>query len=229
MEDALPWAWQALRPIYTDGSVVNEAAGLRQELALPAMPSIPADVYAGLGLGPDDLVVIRRVLAAYDHTNAMAVLALTALRARLDGRVPQDATAAGPMPTPGTPRIPLPKLLDLAEMPPGIAAIVTELNGFGEHVSPSRTLAVLSVLRLATAGPAGQGRPPRHRDRAGPTCCPCAGRPVVGPPDRFHGAAATGAGCTDQRGARAVRRRRHCQNAGDLRVPAPCHGLGGKT
>jgi hypothetical protein len=130
MEGALPWAWQALRPHYTDGSIVNEAAGLRQELALPAMPSIPAEVYAGLGLGSDDLVVIRRVLAAYDQTNAMAVLALTALSARLDGRVPRDATAAGSMPMPGTPQIPLPKLLDMAEMPPATAAIVTELNGF---------------------------------------------------------------------------------------------------
>lgn len=37
MEGALPWAWQALRPLYTDGSIVNEAAGLRQEVALPAI------------------------------------------------------------------------------------------------------------------------------------------------------------------------------------------------
>ena len=91
MEGALPWTWRALRPLYTDGSVVNEAAGLRKELVLPAMPPIPVEVYAGLGLGPDDLRTIRHVLAAYDHTNAMAVLALTALRARLDGRVPENA------------------------------------------------------------------------------------------------------------------------------------------
>lgn len=131
MEGALPWTWRALRPLYTDGSVVNEAAGLRKELVLPAMPPIPMEVYAGLGLGPDDLRIIRRVLAAYDHTNAMAVLALTALRARLDGRVPENAKAAGSMPVPGAARITLPKLLDLAEMRPETAAIVTELNGFG--------------------------------------------------------------------------------------------------
>lgn len=130
-DGALPWAWQALRPLYVDGSLVNEAAGLRQELALPAMPPIPVEVYAGLGLRPDELMVIQRVLAAYDYTNAMAVLALTALRGRLDGRVPRDVTAAGSMPVPSAPRLPLPKLLDLAEMRPETAALVTALNGFG--------------------------------------------------------------------------------------------------
>jgi hypothetical protein len=168
MEGALPWAWQALRPLYTDGSIVNEAAGLRQELALPATPSIPAEVCAGLGLGLDDLVIIRRVLAAYDHTNAMAVLALTALSARLDGRVPQDVTAAGSMPMPGMPRIPLPKLLDLAEIPPATAAIVTELNGFGTRrpgavlASMYRHLAhwpsYLSIAWLLLAPLDGDGR-----------------------------------------------------------------------
>jgi hypothetical protein len=89
------------------------------------------EVYAGLGLRPDELTVITRVLAAYDHTNAMAVLALSALRALLDGRVPEDTTAAGSMPMPDEPRIPLPRLLDLAEMRPETAAIVTALNEFG--------------------------------------------------------------------------------------------------
>jgi hypothetical protein len=130
-EGALPWTWQALRPLYADGSIATQASGLRQELALPAMPSIPAPLFAGLGLGPDDMLTIRRVLSAYDHTNAMAVLALTALRAWLDGRVPQDATAALATPVPGAPRIPLPKLLDLNEMSPDTAALVTELNSFG--------------------------------------------------------------------------------------------------
>lgn len=131
MDGALPWAWRTLRPFYTDGSVLNEAAELRKGLALPPMPPVPVQVYTALGLGPDELMVIRRVLAAYDHTNAMAVLALTALRARLDGRVPANAMAAESVPVHDAVRIPLPKLLDLTEMPPETAAIVTALNGFG--------------------------------------------------------------------------------------------------
>src|ERR1700679_1804955 len=43
MEGALPWAWSALRPLYVDGSVIHEATALHKALALPPMPSIPAE------------------------------------------------------------------------------------------------------------------------------------------------------------------------------------------
>ena len=140
IEGALPWAWRALRPLYCDGSVVGEAAGLRRELALPRMPPIQVEVFAGLGLRPDDLGIIRGVLAAYDHTNAMAMVALTALRARLDTHTPRDAKAAEPMTVAAAPRIPLPKLLDLTDMRPETAALVIALNGIGAR-RPSAVLA----------------------------------------------------------------------------------------
>ena len=50
------------------------------------VPLVPADVFTGLGLRPDDLAANSGVLAVCDHTNAMAVVALTALPARLGGR-----------------------------------------------------------------------------------------------------------------------------------------------
>ncbi len=132
IDGALPWAWGTLRPLYTDGSVISEATALHKELALPPMPVIPAEVFAGLALSPEDLAAIRGVLAAYDHTNAMAAVALTALRARLDGRTPHDpAAAAEAAPVAAAAQIGLPKLLDLADMQAGTAALVTALNGFG--------------------------------------------------------------------------------------------------
>jgi hypothetical protein len=130
MEGALPWALSALRPLYVDGSVIHEATALHKALALPPMPSIPAEVFVGLALRPHDMTAIR-VLAAYDHTNAMAAVALIALRARLDGRTPHDAAAAEPAPVAAAARIGLPKLLDLTDMQAGTAALVTALNGFG--------------------------------------------------------------------------------------------------
>jgi hypothetical protein len=131
MEGALPWAWWALRPLYVDGSVIHEATALHKALTLPPMPSIPAEVFVGLGLRPHDMAAIRGVLAAYDHTNAMAAVALTALRARLDGRTPHDAATAEPAPVATAERIGLPKLLNLTEMQAGTAVLVTALNGFG--------------------------------------------------------------------------------------------------
>jgi hypothetical protein len=131
MEGALPWAWWALRPLYVDGSVIHEATALHKALALPPMPSIPAEVFVGLGLRPHDMTAIRGVLAAYDRTNAMAAVALTALRARLDGRTPYDPAAAEPAPVAAAGLIGLPKLLNLTDMQTGTAALVTALNGFG--------------------------------------------------------------------------------------------------
>ncbi len=176
MDGALPWAWRALRPLYVDGSVIHEATALHKELALPPMPSIPAEVFAGLGLRPHDIAAIRDVLAAYDHTNAMAAVALTALRARLDGRTPHDSAAAEPMPMAATPRIGLPRLLNLADMQPETAALVTALNGFGTRrpgamlASMYRHLAhwpcYLSLAWLLLAPLDGDGRLAVAIDRA---------------------------------------------------------------
>jgi hypothetical protein len=131
MDGALPWAWQAVRPLYADGSVIGQATALRRDLALPPMPPIQTEVYAALGLRSADMTAIRRVLSAYDHTNGMAMVALTALRGRLDGRVAAGIKPAEPTPVAAAARIGLPKLLDLAEMRLETAALVTALNGFG--------------------------------------------------------------------------------------------------
>jgi len=131
MDGALPWAWQALRALYADGSVIGQATALRRDLALPPMPPIQAEVYPALGLRPEDMAAIRGVLSAYHHTNGMAVVALTALRGQLDGRVPANVKPAEPTPLAAAPRIGLPKLLDLTAMPPETATLVAALNGFG--------------------------------------------------------------------------------------------------
>jgi hypothetical protein len=131
MDGALPWTWQTLRPLYADGSVIGQATALRRDLALPRMPPIQAEVYPALGLRPEDVAAIRGVLSAYDHTNGMAVVALTALRGRLDGRVAAGAKPAEPTPLVAVPWIGLPKLLDLTAMSPETTALVTALNGFG--------------------------------------------------------------------------------------------------
>jgi hypothetical protein len=111
--------------------VRREAAALHGELVLPPMRAIPADVFAALGLRPDDMAAIRDVLAAYDHTNAMAMVALSALRARLSGHARRDAQPVEPRSVPVVPRTTLPRLLDLTDMQGDTAALVVALNGFG--------------------------------------------------------------------------------------------------
>jgi len=80
---ALPWAWQAVRPLYGDGTVGSEAAALRASIALPKFPIFPAAAFAAVGLSGADVERIRAALATYDRTNTMALVALSAIHERI--------------------------------------------------------------------------------------------------------------------------------------------------
>ena len=77
--DCLPWAWRAIRPLYVDGTIARETVAFRASLRLPVLAPVPPEVFASLGLSADDVARIRGVLAAYDRTNSMALIALTAV------------------------------------------------------------------------------------------------------------------------------------------------------
>jgi hypothetical protein len=128
IEGALEWAWPTLRPLYVDGALAGEAAGLRAGLALPPVPPIPAEVFAGLGLGPGDLAGIRDVLVAYDRTNPLALIALSTLLADPPAGARGEEVS---VPTPARPRMVLRRLPTLAELPPETAALIMALNGLG--------------------------------------------------------------------------------------------------
>jgi hypothetical protein len=132
--DALPWAWETLRPHYADGTIAAEAAALLGDLDLPAVPAWPDNVFTAVALHAEDLAMIRAVLAAYDRTNAMALIALSALMGRLNktASAPGAETARNGA-TPRVPRtaIPLPSLLNLSDMSPTTAALVLALNRLG--------------------------------------------------------------------------------------------------
>ncbi len=131
---ALAWIWTMLRPLYVDGTFAREAAALRAGLVLPQGQLILAEALTVAGLTRSDLAGIKAVLAAYDRTNAMALVALTAAESRLDGATP--ATPIGCMAAPSPPRkavpeLPLPSLLSLDEMSPATAELVLKMNRFG--------------------------------------------------------------------------------------------------
>jgi tetratricopeptide (TPR) repeat protein len=81
LDGALPWAWTTLRPLYVDGTIAAEARALHADIDLPPLPVFPPEVFIAAGLREDDVTAIRHILAAYHHTNAMA---LTMPQAQLD-------------------------------------------------------------------------------------------------------------------------------------------------
>ncbi len=129
MPGALAHVWGALRPLYVDGTVAREAAALRGAMAVPFAPEVPRCVLEAAGLDAAARAGVAQVMAAYDRTNAMALVALSAARARLEGRG-GEAWQPGAVVAPEA-ALALPKLLDLAEMAPATAELVRALNRLG--------------------------------------------------------------------------------------------------
>jgi hypothetical protein len=131
---ALPWVWTTIRPLYADGTVGRDATALRAGLSLPEFPAWPTAALKSAGLQDGDIAGIRTVLAAYDRTNAMALIVFLAVQLRLEGAPPPlDAVAWHPASASAepVPDLPLPPLLALADMSPMAAELVLAINGLG--------------------------------------------------------------------------------------------------
>jgi len=131
--DALPWAWGTVRPLYVGGIIAREAAELRAARQLPAMPPVPTEVFAAIGLTKDDLRQIGIVLDAYERTNPMALVALSVLEQHLDGLLASVVVAEREAPQTHEPetQLQLPPLLRLDQMAPVTAGLVQRLNRIG--------------------------------------------------------------------------------------------------
>src|SRR5271155_1244146 len=128
--DALSWTWGMLRPLYINGTIAAEAAALHDDLNLPRLPQFPPEALAAVDLLDGDVSTIRQVLAAYDRTNAMALVALSGLLCRLDGEpsARNFASSHGVGVYEPPPSIPLPSLPAMAELPAATAELVLILN-----------------------------------------------------------------------------------------------------
>lgn len=129
----LEWAWGSLRPLYAAGHMPAAAARLRARLPLPTLPEIPIEALQAVGV--TELAPIHAVLAAYDRTNPMALVAFTLLQeSQRPGFTPGPAPILTPMaPAPSVPLPPLPDMVDLA---PHTAALVLRLNAVGAGETP---------------------------------------------------------------------------------------------
>ena len=132
MGGALPWAWSAVRPLYVSGAIEGEAERFRAAMSLPPVGRLPADVLTGAGLDEGALESIRGVLASYDRSNTMNLIALAALSARASG----DAAAGGKIavrPVANPIKVPLPRLLSKVDVAASTWSLVSRLNGLGER------------------------------------------------------------------------------------------------
>ena len=133
MPGALSWTWATVRPLYL-GEAPLHAESVRRTIALPELPAFSADTLLAAGIDESDQALIRNVLDSYQYTNALALVVLSALLAHYEPR-PADAIApAGTAPKPSGTRIP--ELPPMDALDPEVAALVRELNRFGEDTEP---------------------------------------------------------------------------------------------
>jgi hypothetical protein len=151
MPGGLDWCWAAVKPLYTTGAIAAEAEALRASLPLPELPRLPVEVLEALGLTAADRAGIAGVLTAYDRSNAMNLIALSALLMRLDGAGTGASPAIARLPSTAGDEAALPKLLTSAEMAPATAALVRRLNLLGERADGS---VVASMYRHLAHWPA---------------------------------------------------------------------------
>ena len=133
MPGALDWTWSTVRPLYL-GAAPLHAEAVRRTIALPDLPGFSADTLLAAGIELSDQAIIRNVLDSYQYTNALALVALSALLAHYQ---PRPAAAVIPADTAPKPSgVKIPELPPMDALDPEVARLVTELNGFGEDTEP---------------------------------------------------------------------------------------------
>ena len=97
-EGVLEWAWDALEPAFASGALAVAATRTTRAIATtaPMLERIP---------DAEALIAARTVLAVYNHSNPINLIALRVLVQLLAGSEPSGADRPAPTPTPAPPRL----------------------------------------------------------------------------------------------------------------------------
>jgi hypothetical protein len=99
MDDGLRPAWAAAKPIYESGEPERALTRCVAAVGLPQSEPLAPTALACVGLAESDVVAARAVIAAYNRSNGLNLMALAALIAP-SATDPTTAPAAGPVITP---------------------------------------------------------------------------------------------------------------------------------
>ena len=128
----LAWAWGSVKPLYAAGKVQNEAQALRRAQRLPAVLPMPAAALRACGVDAGAERTIRAILDSYDRSNALNLVALSALLVRLRTEIAPAAGAPAPAAAPEPPiGAALPPLVSPADMTADTEALVRAVNRLG--------------------------------------------------------------------------------------------------
>ena len=123
IEGALRPSWEATKALYETGQPQAALERLREEAPLPIPEPLRPGQLAGVGVSANDLLIIRAILDAYNRSNGLNLLALTALSTAPDGSPARDPVPPSPAPWPD-----FPPLLEKAEIPGGTWSLLQDIH-----------------------------------------------------------------------------------------------------
>lgn len=138
MDGALPWTWQAVKPLYLAGMPDQAAVRFRRDMTIPVLKGLA-------GPQPES---VDAVLASYDHSNTINLFALGGIVAWLRDEASKEGAPASGARLPA-PDIALPKLASQEDVAPETWAQVQRLNAFGDD----RQIILASMYRHLAHAP----------------------------------------------------------------------------
>lgn len=125
-DNGLENAWSITKPLYQSGQPQAALLKMRHQVEWPSpAPLIPSQL-ACVGITPDDLPMIRTIVDAYNRSNGLNLIALTAL-----GATPFGVPANDPVPPALPPWPQLPALLNQDEISPDTWALLRAVYHLG--------------------------------------------------------------------------------------------------
>lgn len=128
VDGALEWAWATVKPVYVSGAAAAEADRLIAGIGLPELPAIPESALFCAGVSGEGRADVDAVLASYNRSNALNLIALTCLAVE-----PIDMVEVAAPATARTPIRPIPRVPELDEIPLHVRGLVMALNRLGGH------------------------------------------------------------------------------------------------
>lgn len=137
--DVLAWAWAGVRPLIGSQEMIAARQRLIQAVDIPAMLPIPKIAWEAAGVSAMQIPAVRSMVADYVRGNCTNIIALTALRLRLEGdNQPAGVLSPAPLPATTTPLAPLPPIDTLEPcLAAGVRALAQRHEGAQGGIIPS--------------------------------------------------------------------------------------------
>ena len=158
---ALEWSWASVKPLYEKNIIHAEASALRRKISVPVDVGLSPLHLKASGLAEDDIYSIKVVLDSYHKSNAMNLISLSSLLAKLNGQSSSSANHVDSLDSVDGNCVDghMPELIPLNSMPESVKNLVMDINKIGgrEQILPSmyrhlanwpQFLALISLLIL---------------------------------------------------------------------------------